>query len=116
MNPKEVFETCKVCGLSFAGGDITIPSDGVSVHTACAGIKNYAPSTSTLKMVEDCFTYHPPRPDQLPRYVIMRDKGKELATLFAHFVPEGREKAMALSALQNAIMHANAGIACGEKE
>lgn len=41
----------------------------------------------------------------------IREKAKELALLIADTVPAGREQSTALTRLEEAVMHANAGIA-----
>lgn len=61
------------------------------------------------------FTYHAPKGDQPERYVAIREKAKELATLIAQATPESREQSLALTHLQNCSMWANAAIACNEK-
>ena len=57
------------------------------------------------------FTYHPPKGDQPDRYVALRDKALELARLICELVPDCRERATALTRLEECSMHANAGIA-----
>lgn len=57
------------------------------------------------------FTYHPPRPLQIPKYELLRVRGLELAREINHLVPDSREKALALTHLEEAIQAANAGIA-----
>lgn len=61
------------------------------------------------------FTYHPPRPDQLPRYEALRAKARELAADIVNMTPVSREQSLALTHLQLATMLANAAIACNEK-
>lgn len=60
------------------------------------------------------FTYHAPKPTQPERYVALREKGKELATLIAQCCPESREQSLAITKLEEAIFWANAGIARNE--
>lgn len=60
------------------------------------------------------FTYHPPEGDQPQRYQFLRRNGKRLATLFMDRVPPSRERSIALTKLEEAIMWANAGIARNE--
>jgi hypothetical protein len=57
------------------------------------------------------FTYHCPPPEIAVNFVTLREKAKELAFLIADLVPSGREQSSALTNLEQAIMHANAGIA-----
>lgn len=63
------------------------------------------------KEIETRFTYHSPTVDQIPKYVVLRDRGRELAELFGELVPESREQSLAFTHLEQAIMWANAGIA-----
>lgn len=60
------------------------------------------------------FTYHP-APDSATalKYAEIRTKGLELATLVDQHCPEGREKATAVTKIEEAVMWANAGIARG---
>ena len=77
--------------------------------------KEYPIDPQTQKMIDDNFTYHAPREDQIPRYNEMREQFRQTALMIARFTPPGRERAVALTQLQLANMVANAAIACGEK-
>ena len=57
------------------------------------------------------FTYHAPKEGQPEKYVVLREKGKELAKLIVELVPVGREQSLAITELEAAIFWANAGIA-----
>jgi hypothetical protein len=60
----------------------------------------------------DCnFTYHAPKPGQPEIYQNIRSIAKELALYINDVVPEGREKSLALTKLEEAVMWVNAGIA-----
>jgi hypothetical protein len=60
----------------------------------------------------DCnFTYHAPKPGQPEIYQNIRSIAKELALYINDVVPEGREKAIAITKLEEATFWANAGIA-----
>jgi|SRR6185437_185577 len=61
------------------------------------------------------FTYHAPQGTQVVRYGQLRDAGKALALLFLELAPESRERSLALTALEEAVMWANAAIARNEK-
>lgn len=61
--------------------------------------------------IETRFTYHAPKDDQLDRYTTLRDAGKLLAGIIDRNVPESREKALAFTNLEQAIMWANSAIA-----
>lgn len=64
-----------------------------------------------LARIENDFTYHKPPAEISNNFVVLREKAKELAKLFDALVPCGREQATALTRLEEAVMHANAGIA-----
>jgi hypothetical protein len=57
------------------------------------------------------FKYHTPKEGQPAIYQAIRDKAKELAVLLQASVPEGREKSLAFTKLEEAVMWGNAGIA-----
>jgi hypothetical protein len=60
------------------------------------------------------FTYHPPRPDQPNRYRAIRDQAYEFAKNIRNLCPDSREKSLALTALEETVMWANAAIARNE--
>jgi hypothetical protein len=60
------------------------------------------------------FTYHPPKPDQPERYESIRGVAFMFAMGICQNVPAGRERALAITKLEEAVMWANAGIARGE--
>jgi hypothetical protein len=60
------------------------------------------------------FTYHPPKPDQLPRYHTLRNHAASLAEHISNDCPPSRERSLALTKLEEAIMWANAAIARNE--
>jgi hypothetical protein len=66
------------------------------------------------QQIENAFTYHAPKGDQAERYTEIRDKAKELALLLDVRCPNSREKSLALTNLEQAIMWANASIARNE--
>lgn len=61
--------------------------------------------------IENDFVYHGTLPDDVGKYKQLREKAKELAHIIADLVPGGREQSTALTRLEEAVMHANAGIA-----
>lgn len=69
---------------------------------------------SKRDQIEKAFTYHPPKADQPERYIKIRDKAKELAFVIDECVPDSREKSVAFTELESAVMWANAGIARNE--
>ncbi len=68
----------------------------------------------TQDQINNIFTYHAPKGDQQDRYIALRENAKELAHNINNLCPESREKALALTSLQQAIMWANASIAINE--
>ncbi len=64
--------------------------------------------------LEKRFTYHPPIGDQLPRYARIRAFAKNLAYEIDKNCPNSREKSLAWTHLEEAVMWANAAIARNE--
>ena len=67
-----------------------------------------------MKDFEKTYTYHAPKADQPQRYEAIRAKAKELATLIEGTCPDSREKSLAHTKLEEAVMWANASIARNE--
>ena len=65
----------------------------------------------TSEEIETRFTYHAPFADQPRLYETLRSAGKQLAYLILDSTPESREQSLAITALEQAIMWANAAIA-----
>lgn len=57
------------------------------------------------------FTYHTPTYEQQTKYVKIRDRARDLAWLIAEICPESREKSLAITKLEEAVMWANASVA-----
>jgi hypothetical protein len=68
----------------------------------------------TDRQIENIFTYHSPKEDQPARYENLRNTAKALAMLINNACPESREKSLAITNLQQAIMWANSSIAINE--
>lgn len=64
--------------------------------------------------IDNWFTYHSPREDQVVRYSRIREKAKELAHVINECCPESADKTAAMRKLREATMTANAAIACNE--
>jgi hypothetical protein len=62
------------------------------------------------------FTYHPPKGDQPRRYVAVRELAKEMALELDSLCPDSREKALAITKLEEVVFWANASIARNEEE
>ncbi len=61
------------------------------------------------------FTYHPPQPEQIEAYSRIRAQGKAFAYLLADLAPNSRERATALTKLEEVVMWSNAAIARSKK-
>lgn len=57
------------------------------------------------------FTHHPPKPGQERQYATLRSHSQALAMMFVQECPDCRERSLALTKLEEAVMWANAGIA-----
>ena len=57
------------------------------------------------------FTYHSPKEGQPETYTRLRDYAHGLAIMFNNACPDSREKALAMTNLEQAVMWANAAIA-----
>lgn len=68
----------------------------------------------TEDQIKSIFTYHAPYGDQVYRYEGLRRHALDLALNIKDLCPESREKDLALTNLQQAIMWANAAIAINE--
>lgn len=64
--------------------------------------------------LERDYVYHAPKGDQPARYQVLRNKGKELATLIMTLTPMSREQSVSLTQLDLCLMQANAAIARNE--
>lgn len=60
------------------------------------------------------FTCHPPRGDQKERYEEIRERAYALAYNLDKLCPDSREKSLAMTHLEEAVMWANASIARNE--
>ncbi|GED17351.1 MULTISPECIES: Acb2/Tad1 domain-containing protein [Aneurinibacillus] len=63
------------------------------------------------QQIENNFKYHKPKEGQPEKYTLIREKAKELAYLVDKECPNSREKSLAMTNLEQAIMWANASIA-----
>jgi hypothetical protein len=65
-------------------------------------------------IIESQFTYHAPFGSQTERFVTIRDKAKELAYVIKTACPPCADTTAAIRHLREAVMTANAAIACNE--
>ena len=61
------------------------------------------------------FTYHAPKPGQNERYESIREIARGLAMFIAENCPDSRERSLAITKLEEAVMWANASIARNER-
>ncbi|AQR76373.1 hypothetical protein ABNB59_15450 [Paenibacillus larvae] len=61
--------------------------------------------------IENNFKYHAPKEGQPEKYTALREKAKDLAYLLDELCPNSREKSLAITNLEQAVMWANAAIA-----
>jgi hypothetical protein len=61
--------------------------------------------------IENNFTYHEPNKDKTLKYQVIRDYAKEFAYRIENHCPDSREKSLAMTKLEEAVMWANAAIA-----
>jgi hypothetical protein len=64
-------------------------------------------------VLENNFTYHAPKGDQNEKYENLRNQAKLLAYRIKDLVPEGRERSLAMTNLEQVVFWSNAGIARG---
>lgn len=62
----------------------------------------------------NAFRHHPPKGNQAPRYEAIRAHGGRFAEVLTRLCPEGEERDAAILKIREAVMMANAAIACGE--
>lgn len=61
--------------------------------------------------LERKFTYHPATPEKALRFTVLREHAKAFGMLIKEACPDGRERAIAITKLEELIMWANAAIA-----
>ena len=64
--------------------------------------------------LNNLFTYHAPKGDQADRYQRIRQAGKDLATVILECCPASADATAAIRKAREAVMTANAAIACNE--
>lgn len=62
--------------------------------------------------IDNWFMYHAPVGDQLERYAILRTAAKIFAETINKHVPESADKTASIRKVREAVMTANAAIAC----
>ena len=67
-----------------------------------------------MSNLKNKFTYHAPKPGQPERYEEIRQNCKLTAQLIDQLCPDSREKSLAMTKIEEAVMWANAAIARNE--
>lgn len=65
------------------------------------------------EQIENWFMYHPPTPEQAFAYTEIRRAARALAVTIVAHAPHSADRSAALRKLREAVMTANAAIACG---
>lgn len=68
-------------------------------------------NTELFKQNEHNFKYHSPKENQPEIYKTIRDEGHVLADTIATYCPPSRERSLAITKIEEAVMWANAAIA-----
>lgn len=63
------------------------------------------------KDIETRFTYHAPRPEDIPVYKFFRDQAHIFADKINSMLPDGREKSLAITKLEEVVFWVNAALA-----
>jgi hypothetical protein len=69
----------------------------------------------TIEQIENWFSYHATSSDNLVAYEKLRSAGKQFAQAINDLCPESADKTAAIRKVREAVMTANASIACGGK-
>lgn len=67
----------------------------------------------TAEKVQEVFTYHQPKAEDIPRYLEIREAGRALASVIVANTPRCADQQAALRKVREAVMTANAAIALG---
>lgn len=68
-----------------------------------------------IDQLDNWFTYHAPQPGQPEAYEAIRNAGKSFAAAIIAHTPSSVDQAAAVRKVREAVMTANAAIACGGK-
>lgn len=66
--------------------------------------------------LDNLFTHHPPVGDQVETYQAIRQAGHALASVICERVPAGDDRDRAVNTVRDAVMQANAAVACAPHE
>lgn len=69
------------------------------------------PFKTTPEDVTHMFTYHPPKPEQIPKYTELREAAETFAQTILRLTPGCADQTAAIRKVREAVMTANAAIA-----
>jgi hypothetical protein len=69
----------------------------------------------TIEQIENWFSYHAPDSDDLVAYAKLRNAAKDFANAVNEICPESADKTAAIRKIREAVMTANASVACKGK-
>lgn len=72
-------------------------------------------SKFTQEVLDDIFTYHAPRPDQIPKYNAIREAARIFAQVLVENTPSSADQTVAIRKLRELVMSANQSIALDGK-
>ena len=75
-------------------------------------LKKIQVTVPTNDLLEHWFTYHPPTAEDIPRYKEIRKAGLSFARVVDNCCPNSADKTTAIRKIREAVMTANAAIAC----
>lgn len=97
-----------------AGGYYVRYEDGYESWSPASAFENgYARETQTADL-DKWFVYHPPTADQAERYARIRATARSFAAVIIALTPRCADQTAAIRKVREAVMTANAAIACEE--
>jgi hypothetical protein len=75
----------------------------------------HTPPTIDQAALDNWFTYHAPDNDQQESYLAIREAARQLAEVIVYRTPPSADQSAAIRHVREAVMTANAAIACGGK-
>lgn len=67
------------------------------------------------QQLQNWFKYHEPIPEQLPGFAVIREAALDFARIVCAYTPSSADQTAAIRKIREAVMTANAAIACGGK-
>lgn len=75
----------------------------------------FTPTKISQEQLDNWFNYHKPSEDQIPKYAAIRSIGMLMAQTIVEHAPPSADTTAAIRLIREAVMTANAAIACGGK-